>query len=490
MATRSDAALPRTPRIMSPNRPALNRRKFLTTAALGAAAAKPSFAVAAEQPSIISPDGKSFHEPAMTLPLASDADVIVCGAGPAGVSAAITAARAGAKVRLFEWRGCLGGVWTAGLLGYLLDFDKPGFAKELLRRLDERDLRRGTSQKSVCYEPEGMKLLLEELCVEAGVKFQLHTRVAAAYRTGRRLTTIVTESKSGRQAWSAPVFIDTTGDGDLGALAGCGWEIGEAHDCPCQPMSLNALLVVKDAGALTSFIHASDPSAADKLAKDAFLQEIKRAGFFPSYSKPTLWQVRDNLLLVMMNHEYGIKPFDAAQVTEATVHARAEMNRIVNGLRKLGGPWQGIQIAATAEQIGVRDGRRLAGRYTVSQEDVTSGARHDDSVVRPTFSVDIHAVSAEHNKTEAIVKHGLKVRPYDIPLRALIAKDVDGLLMAGRCISGDFIAHASYRVTGNAAAMGEAAGVVAAIAAATHRLPHEVGWNEGESMLKKLGQRA
>jgi hypothetical protein len=433
------------------------------------------------------PAGKAgmFPEPARDLPLVNDVDVIVCGAGPAGVSAAISAARAGAKVRLFEWRGCLGGVWTAGLLGYLLDFNKPGFARELLHRLDERGVRRGKSMSSVTYEPEGMKLLLEDMCVEAGVKFQLHTRVAAAFKDGRRLTTIVTESKSGRQAWRAPVFIDTTGDGDLGALAGCDWEIGQAKDCPCQPMSLNALLVVKDADALKEFIHVSDPDASVSLSKKAFLKAIQSAGHFPSYSGPTLWQVRDNLLLVMMNQEFSVKPYDAAQVTEATVHARGELNKIVNALRTLGGPWDGIQIAATAEQIGVRDGRRIAGRYTMTKDDVTTGARFDDAVTRPTFGIDIHALSAENNKKGATENKGLKVKPYDIPLRALIARDVDGLMMAGRCISGDFIAHASYRVTGNAAAMGEAAGVVAAIAATSKRLPHEVSWDEAVPVMEK-----
>ncbi|CAN5901199.1 putative intracellular survival FAD-dependent oxidoreductase IbeA [soil metagenome] len=463
-----------------------NRRHFIHAAFAGAFAGPVLVTAADGTTSVLTTAPGVFHEPALDLPLMEDVDVIVCGAGPAGVSAAITAARAGAKVRLFEWRGCLGGVWTAGLLGYLLDFDKPGFAKELSDKLHARDARRGTSEKSICYEPEGMKLLLEDLCVEAGVKFQLHTRVAAAYREGKRLTTIITESKSGRQAWRAPVFIDTTGDGDLGNLAGCSWEIGEAKDCPCQPMSLNALLVVKDAGAMVDFIHASDPSKKDGLAKDAFLNEIKRAGFFPSYSKPTLWQVRDNLLLVMMNHEYGIKPFDAAQVTEATVRARGELNKIVNGLRKLGDPWEGIQLAATAEQIGVRDGRRIAGRYTVNKDDLINGARYDDAVVRPTFPVDIHAISADHNKTAAYSNAGIKVIPYDVPLRALIAKDVDGLMMAGRCISGDFIAHASYRVTGNAVAMGEAAGVVAALAAASKRLPHEVEWSEAVAKLEKI----
>src|SRR5688572_24681713 len=173
----------------------MNRRHFFraSVAAAGGTAVGPLPLSAAEASA--TQDGL-FAEPARDLALVNDVDVIVCGAGPAGVSAAISAARTGAKVRLFEWRGCLGGIWTAGLLGYLLDFDKPGFARELLVRLQQRGMRRGTSMKSVCYEPEGMKLLLEELCAEAGVKFQLHTRVAAAYREGRRLTTIITESKS------------------------------------------------------------------------------------------------------------------------------------------------------------------------------------------------------------------------------------------------------------------------------------------------------
>jgi len=81
------------------------------------------------------------------------------------------------------------------------------------------------------------------------------------------------------------------------------------------------------------------------------------------------------------------------------------------------------------------------------------------------------------------------MKPYDIPLRALVAQDVDGLMMAGRCISGDFIAHARYRVTGNATAMGEAAGAVAALAAKTRRRPHEVAWNEAAALLTQMGQR-
>lgn len=473
----------------------VSRRHFLHAAlAGGAASASQTGLLGAEAATAAASKPGIFAEPARDLPYVEDADVIVCGAGPAGVTAAITAARAGAKVRLFEWRGCLGGVWTAGLLGYFLDFAKPGFAKELREKLDARGARaNSTSGSRFCYDPEALKLLLEELCVEAGVKFQLHTKVCAAFKEDKRLTTIVTESKSGRQAWRASVFIDATGDGDLGAAAGCGFEIGEAADCPCQPMSLNALLVVKDAEALREFIRFGQPKPGenkDSEKKKRIKDELVRAGHFPSYAGATLWHVQGNLVFAMFNHEYGIKPWDAAEITAATVRARAEMHTMINGLRKLGGPWDGIQIVATAEQIGVRDGRRIAGRFEMTKEDLIKGARYDDGVVRVTFGVDIHSTTAEHNKTKApIHSTDIKVKPYDIPLRALIAKDVDGLMMAGRCISGDFIAHASYRVTGNAVGMGEGAGVIAALATASKRLPHEVPWSEGVAKLKAIGHR-
>lgn len=464
-----------------------NRRRFLLATLTGTAGTQ---AIASAQSS---PATDTFSEPERDIPLANDADVIVCGAGPAGVAAAIAAARAGARVRLFEWRGCLGGIWTAGLLGYFLDFDKPGFAKELREKLDARGARaNSTSSSRFCYDPEALKLLLEELCVEAGVKFQYHTRVAAAFKEGNQLTTIVTESKSGRQAWRAPVFIDTTGDGDLGFQAGCAFEIGMAADCPCQPMSLNALLMVKDAEALREFIRFGERKEgenADSEKKQRIKEVLVSTGHFPSYAGPTMWHVSGNLVFAMMNHEYGIKPWDAAEVTAATVRARAEMNKMVSGLRALGGPWEGIQIVATAEQIGVRDGRRIKGRYTVLQDDLATGARHDDAVVRVRFGIDVHALSADDNQKHAIMPKEIKMQPYDIPLRALIAKDVDGLMMAGRCISGDFIAHSSYRVTGNAVAMGEAAGVVAALAAKSGRLPQNVTWAEGEAKLAEIGLR-
>ncbi|RYD22717.1 MAG: FAD-dependent oxidoreductase, partial [Verrucomicrobiaceae bacterium] len=149
----------------------LSRRKFLHAALAGSMTVP---LLGQEVPK----NGKGiFGEPPRDLKLVEDADVIVCGAGPAGVSAAIAAARSGAKVRLFDVHGCLGGVWTAGLLTWIFDFDKPGLTKEIRANLDERGARRGTSPKVFVYEPDEMKLLLEDMCTEAGVKFRLQTRV-------------------------------------------------------------------------------------------------------------------------------------------------------------------------------------------------------------------------------------------------------------------------------------------------------------------------
>lgn len=466
----------------------LGRRNFLGIASLGVGAAfLPQISVGSDIKKFLNGGNAQFEEPARNLNVSDEVDVIVCGGGPAGVSAAVAAARSGAKVWLFEVNGCLGGIWTAGLLTWIFDFDKPGFTRELTVKLDERGARRGNNADKFVYEPDEMKLLLEDLCVDAGVKFRLQTRVVGAYKDGRQLTTIVTESRSGREAWKAKVFIDATGDGDLGALAGCGWDIGMEKDCPCQPLTMNALAAVKDVTQMQKYIsfYQGDLKWHVEATKN-FKAEINRAGIDPSYGMPTLFHVRDNVVLIMANHEYGIKPFDADAMTAATVRARKEVFNIARGLRQLGGVWDNFQIIASAEQIGIRDGRRIHGRYKMVKEDLANGAKFDDGVCSVTFGVDIHADTKVNNDKETITRGGIIAKPYEIPLRALIASDVDGLMMAGRCISGDFIAHASYRVTGDAVAMGEAAGAVAAIASESHRKPHQVEWIEAEKMLTNI----
>jgi hypothetical protein len=321
------------------------------------------------------------------------------------------------------------------------------------------------------YDVETMKLVLEQMCADAGVDVRLHTRVVATARdANNRLSVCITESKSGREAWAAKCFVDATGDGDLAAQAGCGFDLGHPDTGRMQPMSLMAMLAGIELDDIEPCVagFGDDPKAALR-------DQMRRAGIDPSYGAPTLFRVRHDFFAMMANHEYGVSGINTDDLTAATLRARSEVHAIVNGLRSLGGPWSNVRIVATGEQIGVREARRIHGRYTVTMQDLIEGRRHNDAVCRVNFGIDVHSTDADKSKAYA-AENKTKTQPYDIPLRALIAKDVDGLLMAGRCISGDFFAHASYRVTGNAAAMGEAAGVTAAVAANTERLPHEVSF--------------
>jgi hypothetical protein len=177
---------------------------------------------------------------------------------------------------------------------------------------------------------------------------------------------------------------------------------------------------------------------------------------------------------------------DADAISAATLRARAEVHRLVSGLRSLGGVWRDLRLVATGEQIGVREGRRIRGHYTVTAEDLLAGRRHEDAVCRVTFPVDVHATRLEHGGSFEAVNRTHRSVPYDIPVRALIARDVDGLLLAGRCISGDFLAHSSYRVTGNAVTMGQAAGALGALAARSGRRPQDVPWAEVRAALDAL----
>lgn len=412
-----------------------------------------------------------LEEAARATPIVEECDVIVCGAGPAGIAAAINAARAGAKTRLLEVHGCLGGVWTAGALTWILDYaNKPGLMAEIVRHLQRRHA--VAHKGSVAYDVEQMKLLLEELVSAVGVRVQYHTRVVGVIKDDKnRLSVVVTESKSGRQAWRAKTFVDCTGDGDLAALAGCAFDYGSPDGGLAQPMSLMALLTGLNADEVTPFTRELAESGGWAGPKDRLKAEMEKGGNSPSYAKPTMFHLREDLFALMANHEYGVSSMDAGQMTAATMRARAEIHRLVNGLRGLGGVWSKVKIVATGEQIGVREGRRIRGLYEVSTNDLAIGARHKDAVCRVTFGIDVH--STDPTKTKGIEAKPVKSRPYDIPYRALVAKDVDGLLLAGRCISGDFIAHSSYRVTGNSVALGEAAGAAAAVSALGGTTPRE-----------------
>ncbi|MDA7875101.1 FAD-dependent oxidoreductase [Rhodopirellula sp.] len=427
---------------------------------------------------VLSDDEKAIFESERPIPVVGKSDVLICGAGPAGIAAALAAARAGASVQLIEVAGCLGGIWTVGLLTKILDAgNKRGIMMELLKKFTARGSQVAVDSNGTVYDPEVAKLVLEEVCIEAGVKIRLHTRaVGAVLNDNQRLVAVLTESKSGREAWLAERFIDCSGDGDLAAHAGCQFEVGTGSECVCQPMSMLALLTGLDPDQVRPWIRETGSTAKKRL-----LELMEKHGINPSYRAPTLRHLHSNIFSLMTNHEYGVSAFDADAITAATLRARREIHEIVQGLRRVGGPWENITVVATAEQIGIREGRRVRGRYTLTASDLASGLRHKQAVCKATFPIDVHALNNTGNKEINRDFRTDGMQPYDIPYPALVAADVDGLLMAGRCISGDFIAHASYRVTGNAVPMGEAAGLAAALSIKQQIMPHELNWKRSGS---------
>ena len=400
-------------------------------------------------------------------------DVVVCGGGPAGFAAAVSSARRGAKTLLIEQGGCLGGLWTRGLLTWLIDtFGKGGLLDELMDRLEmHADGKRMPEISRFTADTEKTKLEMEKMCAEAGVDVLYHTLVSGAVVDSGRVNAVLTASKSGHVYFEAKYFIDTTGDGDFAHLCGARYELGNESG-ETQPLSLVAHLGGID---LSAFHDYDSRQVASKDAKARILADMSSVGIAPSYNSPLVAVLSEKYgsVAFMSNHEHK-SGINAKDVTDATLHARVELHKIVDGLRGTNDVWKDLHISATADMIGIREGRRIEGLYKLTREDVESGKAFDDAVCNVTFNTDIHALHAD-TKHAFEQKYGNIHPPYEIPLRALISADFDNLLMGGRCISGDFVAHASYRVAGPAFKTGEASGACAAYCVSAGILPRDAG---------------
>ncbi|MCZ7644923.1 MAG: FAD-dependent oxidoreductase [Planctomycetota bacterium] len=404
---------------------------------------------------------KTVREPGRDVIVARETDVLVCGGGPAGIAAALCAARAGAKTLLLERHPFLGGIWTAGALSVIIDcHNKGGVNHEIRARMDAEGTVEPYFRRPLwnVYAVEAMKHLLDEMMAESGVEVQLYTSVAAAAVENRRVQGVYTESKSGREFIGAQVVIDSSGDGDVAARAGCGYEKGRPSDGAMQPMTLYARL-----GGLQI-----DPRT---LPRGHLLELTRRCGWDPSYAGISLFPQpgQPGIGMLMATHIYGVDGANARDLTRAEQAARAELKRGVALLKQNGGPeWAEIFLIGTGPFIGVREGRRIMGRYVLTEADVREGRHFDDGICNVQFGIDIHHIDPKVGKGV----WWAQVPEYQIPYRCLVARDVDNLLMAGRCISGDHMAHGSYRVTGDAVAMGEAAGLAAALSLERSVDPH------------------
>ncbi len=384
-----------------------------------------------------------YSEPPRNIPVVFSGDVVVAGGGPAGLAAAVAAARNGAKTLLIERFGFLGGVATAGLMANLNGFRNQvepdatqtvrGIAEELVLKLKDMDglgkspyrqkeypTRPGEMSYSYAIDTEKFKYAALKTCIEAGVEALFHTFFSSPIITAGAARGIVVENKSGRQALLAKIVVDATGDGDVAARAGA------------------------------PFWHTKD-SAEPKLG-DSLMYRIRLGA-----RKPAEFHGMDlgSDFVVWGPGAEPIDGTDAGQLSAAEISARLAVFEHFAGLRARYAELADARVAETPVMYGIRQTRFIEGDYKLTGEDAIDGRRFPDVVALSSCPI------ISYYGYRRFLEH----EGYGIPYRCLLPRKVENLLVAGRCISSDQRAYESHRAMVPIMAIGQAAGTAAALSA-------------------------
>lgn len=390
-------------------------------------------------------------------PLLDTCDVLVCGAGPAGIAAAVSAARQGLDTVLLERYGSVGGCLTMANVTTLMGSATPGgIWQEVMRLL-------GAPDGGTAVDPEAAKGLLLRLLTEAGVRLYLQTPVVDALMEGAKITGVIALTQEGPAAIGARRVIDATGDGYVAARAGADVMIGRDEDGLVQPVSLMYHVDGVDPACTLACRHEEDdtllPGGESYLALCA---RAAQAGELPPHvTIVRLYPcVKRGEYLINATQMGGVQTLVNAELTQAECALRGQMEQVNAFLRAHVPGFANARTRISASTLGVRESRRIRGRYVLQAEDVIKGRRFEDVVVhRANFPIDIHNPTGGGQAETEGIPH--QAQDYDIPLRCLQPLGVEHLVLCGRNISGTHRAHASYRVMCIAMAIGQAAALTA-----------------------------
>ena len=405
-------------------------------------------------------------------------DLAVIGGGFAGVAAALAAARAGVKVLIVEKSNCLGGAavnclvnpfmpyWTE-VDGRRVDFSA-GIFREIHDRLEERNAMRNES-----FLEEELKYILNEMIAEANIDLLFHAYIFKVEKCDEHIASVMVATKGGEMQIEANYFIDATGDAQLAYLAGCPTVLGRESDHLCQPMTLCFRLGNVDVEKFYASRERLNNSYAQSLASGELINPRENILVFRT---PIHNVLHFNTTRVVRKN-----PTSPEEVTEAEVLARKQVYEIYDFMKKNADGLENSFLMMTAAEIGVRESRVIVGDYVLTEQDCKNCVKFEDAIAACNYDIDIHnpeGTGTSHYYFPAGAY-------YTIPYRSLIPKGSENMLVAGRCISSDHGAQASYRIMPVVCCIGEAAGVAIGLAVRNGCVVREINVGDLQSELIK-----
>lgn len=407
-------------------------------------------------------------------------DVAVIGGGLAGVMAAISAAREGCRVILVEKYGCLGGMATSGLVNPFMWFYERGTSGEwanagLFKTMLEKLFELGGSPKlyAQSFNEEFMKLTLDRMCREYGVKVLFHAKLDEVDFADGEVKSVRLATVSGNLTLKAGVYVDATGNADLTAFSGLPYKLGREEDGLCQPMTMCFRLT------------NVDWSRYNSQKAQALYREKREKGELINPREDILifhYPV-ENIMHLNTTRIVGKNPVDVEDVSEAEMTVREQVYEMYRFMRDNIEGMENCALTETAAEIGARESRRIVGLYEISTDDIVNVAKFEDRIARGTYEIDIHNPAGSGTFHKAVPDRDY----YTIPYRAMLPKSASNIIVAGRPLSSSHEAHASFRIMPITTCIGEAAGVAASLAVKTQSPVYGIDVPKMQSILTDNG---